>query len=895
MMCLGTGSTAPSEMTATHLKMPTSNTPVLHLVTVLWGSEYADLFCRITLRSLMAPGNLPALVDKIKLQYFVYTTKEDAQRIQQDPTWHSLQALTTVHFKTLPPSDQTEKFALVSEMHLLASNEAARDGAYISYLVPDCVYSDGSIGGLWAYIKDGDVQAVMTLGMRTKRESTLRALETNYGDEPHTLQISPRDCVALALDNLHEVERAMFWGENEHTTHLSHTYFYLNERSLLAYCWHLHPILVKPKRSDLDERVGTIDGGRYLDAVIDSWDQVAVIRDSDQFFSLEVSAVSQTVGKHSAGPVSVRALAKWARYQGNGIYRKFFQTPVWVHADSPDASDIQLRDRTKHLITATVVEPVLYLSRFYFLFSRIALAVLWLRERYLSALYLRLHNIKAGISRLVRRVGLAALSQLFRRSLRARNFAIKASALAIEQNPKGMEMASNILERKISLAVDLIRNGELTDATYFIRPLIFNPSADLGKISRELFDVALGKLNIGKLLESRDYFRLSMEANRTPDSAFYFELVSTLIALKKEAEDQATAFISQQDNDQRFVFSAVVWGDDYIDNFMQYTVRTLLAPGNLPSLADAKTYFSIITTTAGAERIRQSAVYELLKEHTSIVFFRFSETLTQPFHSSRPTADFYRLYGALDHTSIHFARALKAHIFFIVVDGLLSNNSISSLRKFLDQGYDICANASIVSDRESLLPEMSRRYGNEGVINITARDLANIGFSHRHHYISQRLVVPENKDFDKYPRELYFPTQEGLVVHALYQHPLVISASAICENIEFDYYVVDASLMGRILDRPEKFRRLKVVIDSDDVYVANYAPAGRKFESTGRELHVGDFVAVHQESMPIHHYIWEHRQLIRCDTMLRTHRDPQRIANEFLAALKKKLREIGKL
>lgn len=886
---------APSDMATLDTAAPRSDMPVLHLVTVLWGEDYANLFCHLALRSLLAPGNLPALVGKVKLHYFVYTTIKDAECIQKDPVWKHLQSLSTVHFETLPALDTTEKFSRVSEMHLIASNEAARNGAYISYVVPDCLYSDGSFGGLWRYIEEGSARAVMTLGMRTKRESTLNTLAKKYGEDSSFLKISPADCVALALDNLHEVERAMFWGENEHTTHLSHTYFYLNESSLLAYCWHLHPILVKPNRSDISIRVGTIDGGEYLDAVIDSWDQVAVISDSDHFFSLEVSASTHTVGVHSSGPVNIRALAKWARYHGNGIYRKLFQMPVWVHALPPDANDICLRDRTQYLVTETVIEPVLYLSRFYYFLSRVAKVVTWLRKRILSANYQKLVNFKAGISQRVKRVVHVALSQLFRRSHSARNFAIKIGAFALAQNPKGNLISSSMLERKLAFAVDLIRYGEQSETTAFIRPLMANPSVNLTKISRELFEAALVKLNTGKLIESRDYFSLSTEANRTPEGVFYFDLVSTLIALKKESEDQAAAFISKQGGDQRFVFSAVVWGDDYIDNFMQYTVRTLLAPGNLPSLADARTYFSIVTTSAGAERIRRSAVYELLEKHTTVVFFLFPESLTQPFHSNRPNSDFYRLYGALDHTSIHFARALKAHIFFIVVDGLLSNNSISSLRKFLDEGYDICANASIVSDRETLLPEISKRYGNEGAIDISARDLANIGFTYRHHYISQRLVVPENKSFDKFPRELYFPTQDGLLVHALYQHPLVISANTICEDIEFDYNIVDASLMGRILDKPEKFTRLKVVIDSDDVYVANYAPAGRKYESTGRKLNVRDFVAVHHYSLPIHHYIWEHRQLIRCDTMLRTHRDPQRTADDFLKALKKELRKIGKL
>ena len=277
-----------------------------------------------------------------------------------------------------------------------------------------------------------------------------------------------------------------------------------------------------------------------------------------------------------------------------------------------------------------------------------------------------------------------------------------------------------------------------------------------------------------------------------------------------------------------------------------------------------------------------------------MVFFTFPEELTKPFHYAAPTSNFYRLYGALDHTSIHFARALHSNIFFLVVDGVLSGNTISGLRQALNDGYDICANASIVSERETLLPALDERFGTDCVIDLPARELANIGFAHRHHYISQRLVVQENNDFDKYPRELYFPTPEGLVVHALYQHPLVISANAICSDIIFDYYVVDANLMARILDNPSKFKRLKVITDSSEAYVANFAPAGRKFDSTSKPLNVDDFISVHHYSQPIHHYIWKHRQLIRLDTQLRSHVDPQKTADEFLAALIKELGRIGR-
>jgi hypothetical protein len=884
----------------------TAEQPCLHVVAVVWGEDYSRLFCNLALRSQLAPGNLPALVSKLDLHYFLYTTQEDALLISEHPAWKELQRIAVTHIELLPKSPTADKFDRVSASHITASNRAARSGAYISFLVPDSLYADGSLGNLFTYIEKGDVRAVMTLGMRTNRQATLDWIEARFPEEATVLNLPPREAVALAISNLHAVECGMFWGEKEHSSHLSHTYFHLDDQSFLAFCWHLHPILVKPHRADLPIHMGTIDGGSYLDAVIEEPERIVVIQDSDNFFSLEVSSTNHFVSAHASGPLTIRALARWARYHGNGVYRRLFQLPIWVHAGPSGASDLRRKDQLGSLVQSTVVGPVLYLSRFAFFFSRLALAVTWLRGHYIKLLLGRLRQVRLtllqlspALRRRARRVVRWGLVRLFQRFPLARRIALQAGALAHAVTPRDAvatfyELRS-LEERQKQLALELLQHGAVSEATTLTRQLL--TAADHGRaasIERDLFSFAMGKLNTGELVAAQSVFHLAAEAHRTPENAFYSMLVGTLLGLKAKAEELGANYDEEREPGERFVFSAVVWGDDYIDNFMRYTMRSLLAPANLPALADGQVYFSIVTTEAGGKRIRSASSYGLLEQHATVVFFTFPEELTRSFHYSRPTVDFYRLYGALDHTSIHFARSLHAHIFFIVVDGVLSGNTISGLREALNDGYDICVNASIVSDRETLLPVLDEQFGFDSVIDLPARELANIGFAHRHHYITQRLVVPENNDFDKYPRELYFPTSEGLVVHALYQHPLVISANAICSDIVFDYYVVDANLIASILDNPSKFKRLKVITDSSEAYVANFAPAGRKFDSTGKPLNINDFVFVHHHSQPIHHYIWKHRQLIRLDTHLRSQVDPQKTADEFLAALNKELGRIGR-
>jgi hypothetical protein len=151
-------------------------------------------------------------------------------------------------------------------------------------------------------------------------------------------------------------------------------------------------------------------------------------------------------------------------------------------------------------------------------------------------------------------------------------------------------------------------------------------------------------------------------------------------------------------------------------------------------------------------------------------------------------------------------------------------------------------------------------------------------------------MTKENTNFDKYPRELYFPDRDGLVVHALYQHPWAISARAICrKDLQFDYHIVDFRLVSRIFANSLSFEKLKVIEDSSEVFIANYAPVERHFDTTGVPFNIHNFVSVHQHSQPIHWYIWRQRQLIRCETMHPPEKNSELVATNILNALKQSI------
>jgi hypothetical protein len=52
------------------------------LVTPVWGKLYTEIFLSVGLPSLLAQHNLPAI--KSPLAYHIYTTSEDAERLQEN-------------------------------------------------------------------------------------------------------------------------------------------------------------------------------------------------------------------------------------------------------------------------------------------------------------------------------------------------------------------------------------------------------------------------------------------------------------------------------------------------------------------------------------------------------------------------------------------------------------------------------------------------------------------------------------------------------------------------------------------------------------------------------------------------------------------------------------------
>lgn len=829
----------------------------VHFVVAVPDEAAARAFVEIAVPSLLGSGNLPALGDVTIWRMRIFTPDRLVGVIKSAGVFWSLERLARPEFVSLRDEGAGPVRSAARAMRG-ACNDALGDQAAIVMLHADAVYPAGFLARVLRDVHGGTPGlAVLPL---MAHPALAQELAPWRNDADGSLDVPCEPLVRLALGHLAPAMRACFWDAPEVARDAAAVLVRVNPATVIAHPWRLWPVMLRPVRA-CTEFDDPVDTGDLFHEVLEDARRVVVFHSSQEIVVVRCGSAER--GATLRGPMTPTMLARSRLFRATAFQRQTFDKPIVLGGGGDDPHQREHLEGVEVLVHTALLRPVL--------------AAL---EPTPSSVA---RKVARGAWRMLRlRAGLPALAGRAVRGLRPRRLASALSRKGIAIVERAARQYVRLLARRPGFtreaAIRLHRQtGQAVNSV--LREYSRNETAAMA------LQVGLSSLDDGRLDIAQKGLDLAWAIRPSAELEFYARLTVTLATLKTQADELGAGLLSLAYDRPRFVFAAVVWGDDYVDNFMKYTVRTMLAPGNLPALADAHVFFSIVTTESGVARIRSHASFAELSRHARVHFFVFPESLTKPFHYSRPNFDFYRLYGALDHTSIHFARALKAGIFFIVVDGLLSSNTLGTLRRYLDEGYWICANASIVSNRETLLPALDRLYDGQPCIDIPARELINLGLEHCHHYIAQRLVVPENRDFDRHPRELYFPTEDGIVVHALYQHPLVISAEAICGDIAFDYFIVDAKLMARILHDPARFEKLKVITDSDEAYVANFAPRSRHFETTGRPLDEKDFVAVHLHSEPVHHYIWKHRQLLRCDTGLRTHKDPEVVAERLLTAL----------
>ena len=312
-----------------------------------------------------------------------------------------------------------------------------------------------------------------------------------------------------------------------------------------------------------------------------------------------------------------------------------------------------------------------------------------------------------------------------------------------------------------------------------------------------------------------------------------------------------------------FVMGCIVWGEEYIDNFLHYNVRSMLSDGNLPALKrQGPVIFSIVTDGVGEHRIRQDPLFAEMTAIGQVEFTVIPDEVMAILRPGHLVGNFYMLYGMLDHCLIDFAQAAHAHLLRIPVDAIVTEGSLGNMASYRRQGFECCGGGNVVAETETFLPALDARFGREGPISITTADLATLAVEHAHHYFRSQFLAAENTDFGKHPRELFWPVEGGVEIHSVFIHPLFISASALQRYVRRHFANIDYGMIPRMFSQAQT---IKVIEDAREAYVNNFTAANRLYETTGRPFLAEDFMRSHDKySYAVQRSLFARRQKLPC-------------------------------
>lgn len=436
----------------------------------------------------------------------------------------------------------------------------------------------------------------------------------------------------------------------------------------------------------------------------------------------------------------------------------------------------------------------------------------------------------------------------------------------------GYVLDDDILLGLLSACMEL-NSLELLENTFFstIEAIAFSASRSNSSLVKDhsqgvLEELALMFIQNAKIEAALRTLYLIETINSKPRYHLLIALLHFIAAEEMEVKSYGSTIRNRFPEGEINLIGSIVWGEKYLDSFMTYNVRSMLASGNMPALAQhGLLLHSIVTTRQGKEYIENHPVYRDLCQVAQVEFFCFPEKFLTLFKGEDgPDKWSYLLYGILDHINIFFARSLQANLFLIPVDSIVANPSFKNMRRYLEEGYDCCGGGNLVAEKDSFLEALKYTYGMSGALDINTRDLATLALAHPHNYITSQLVHDNNKSFGKHAREFFWPVPGGIELHSIYTHPLATSARRICSDFVPPYSWVDYLLPPRLFTQESEFIKYKIINNAEEAYINNFAPASRIYEVTGRSFHPHDFAAAHVRSYPIHRHMLTTRQFIPC-------------------------------
>jgi hypothetical protein len=311
--------------------LPQENNYKLHLLLAVWGEKFINDFLGLSLPSLLAPGNIPALTNQYETSFVFLTKTADIEVFEKHPAYQKLKTICKTEFISI---DDLIVFGNYSTTLTLSFDRAIKQtgeqmlNTYFVFLTSDYIMADGSGEGLMRYIAKG-YSGICMGNFQVIQEEIEQYLRDKIDPATHIMQIKSRELLVQGFKTLHPVTMAsLFEQQAAHNYHANRFFVRYNAGIMAGRFYLQHMLCIKPET--MDYRIGASCDYSFIPEMCPSGN-ITTINDSDDFLVVEVQPREHELGYVQFGPYHqnrlISALSEWTTHQ----HRENAKQSIYFH------------------------------------------------------------------------------------------------------------------------------------------------------------------------------------------------------------------------------------------------------------------------------------------------------------------------------------------------------------------------------------------------------------------------------------------------------------------------------------------------------------------------------------------------------------------------------------
>ncbi|MBI4767547.1 MAG: hypothetical protein HY787_23625 [Deltaproteobacteria bacterium] len=265
-------------------------------------------------------------------------------------------------------------------------------------------------------------------------------------------------------------------------------------------------------------------------------------------------------------------------------------------------------------------------------------------------------------------------------------------------------------------------------------------------------------------------------------------------------------------------FILPVWGQSYLETFLNISLPTQLAPQNIPLLAsDHDLIYRIYTRPQDVPRLENSSVIARLAKQVKTEIIGTREINFNASNHYDPFSACYRL-------GMQRAEQEKAAALFLTADQVWANGALSGIIKRGDEGFRSVMISGPRINQETFIPELIKQFAGQEVITISPREAVALAMNHLHPWDRSLFWAADHLGRSASFMYWHVPN-EGLLMRCFHLHPILVNP---LNGFPRLHRTIDGSDFVR--RACPNINHLHVIEDSDEVMYFSIAPASQSAE-----------------------------------------------------------------